>query len=167
MRILGLDLSTTATGWAVVDCVNPVQVWGQSSARIEAMGTIKTKKGCLGSKFQVICEAVGELVEQHKPEHVRIEELTHFRGADSVRALVGIQGAIRYHLWALHGLDVDMVRVSEARKTLGINQGRKKCERGPGFENLIKDRVLAKVRGLGIMAEDYDQADAVVILLGA
>jgi hypothetical protein len=107
------------------------------------------------------------LIEEYKPSVVLIEELTHFTGAPTVRALAGIQGAIRYHLWTLFEMDVEMVRVSEARKVLGINQGRKASERGPGFENIIKDRVLEKVRGLGIHAEDYDQADAVVILLGA
>lgn len=154
MPHLCLDLSTTATGWAVANVDGEAPVF-------HAIGTIKPKASLsLGQKFCFICDELGKVKERHPFEFIAVEELTHFRSADTVRALAGLIGSVELYASACFGIhEVERVRVSTARRLLGVPQGATKAER-KADKDIIKKRVREKLLRLGVHTSNFDEADA-------
>ena len=154
--LLTLDLSTTCTGWALSDISGP-------TPKVKHFGHIKPKStDPLPARFTTICDEIETLFELHEPGMVAIEELTHMVGAQTVRALAGIRGAVEYHLWALHHMPVHMVRVSPCRLMFGVHQGATRAER-KADKDIIKKRVVARCHERNIQVTNYDEADAVCL----
>lgn len=143
MRILGLDTSTTSTGYAVFD-----------DEKLISYGTIKTpKKADLLDKIIYIEEQIKQIMKAKKVEFIVIEELAVMRSANTTRALAGLL----YHLlveFRKRELLTVKVRPSEWRSVSGIKgKGRKE----------LKDNAIAYVKSkYGIDVND-DEADAILI----
>lgn len=145
MRVLGLDTSTSSTGYAVLDTDN---------RRIISYGTIKTpKKADLLDKIIFIEEHIKQVIKAKQVEFIVIEDLAVTRSASTTKALAGLL----YHLlveFRKRELLVVQVRPSEWRSSCGI-RGIKRDE--------LKRKAIKHVKdNYGIEAND-DEADAICI----
>ena len=84
MRILGIDSSTTATGYAILE-----------DNKILLSGVIRPNKA-LNSIERIICieQEINALYDKYKPDFIVIEEMVAFRNANAMRVLIGLI----YHL---------------------------------------------------------------------
>lgn len=143
MRILGLDTSTTSTGYAVFD-----------NDKLISYGTIKTpKKLDLLDKIIYIEEQVKQIMKAKKVEFIVIEELAVMRSANTTRALAGLL----YHLlveFRKRELLVVKVRPSEWRSVSHI--------KGKGREELKENAIKFVEQNYKIKVND-DEADAILI----
>lgn len=84
MKILGLDTSTTSTGYAVLD-----------NEKLISCGTIKTpKKADLLDKIIYIEEHIKQIIKAKEVDFIVIEDLAVTRSASTTKALAGLL----YHL---------------------------------------------------------------------
>lgn len=109
MKILGLDTSTTSTGYAVLD-----------ENKLISYGTIKTpKKSDLLDKIIYIEENIKQIIKAKEVEFIVIEDLAVTRSASTTKALAGLL----YHLlieFRKKDMLVVQVRPSEWRKVCKI-----------------------------------------------
>lgn len=143
MRILGLDTSTTSTGYAVFD-----------NDKLISYGTIKTpKKLDLLDKIIYIEEQVKQIMKAKKVEFIVIEELAVMRSASTTRALAGLL----YHLlveFRKREMLVIKVRPGEWRSVSGI--------KGKGRKELKENAIKYVENNYNITVND-DEADAILI----
>lgn len=143
MRILGLDTSTTSTGYAVLN-----------NGKLICYGTIKTpKKADLLDKIIYIEEQVKQIIKAKKVEFVVIEDLAVTRGASTTKALSGLL----YHLlveFRKRELLVVQARPSEWRSVCGVKG---KCREE------LKASAIKHVKDVYGISVNDDEADAVCI----
>lgn len=125
MRHLGLDISTSCTGWAVTDVVDGVTV-GVTLGHINLEG-----HGDLIQKAGEVLSSLTQIHNQHCITHVYVEEnMQAFRpGASSAQTLVKLakfNGIVSYLAHQVTGVTPMGVNVNHARKALGINLKREK-----------------------------------------
>ena len=84
MRILGIDSSTTATGYAVIE-----------DNKIIKSGVIKPQKKLdTIQRIIYIDNEIQKIYKKYKPNFIVIEEMVAFRNANAMRVLIGLI----YHL---------------------------------------------------------------------
>ena len=131
--ILGLDISTSSTGWCVLT----------TEGKLANIGYIPlTKLDCLFSKADVISKFVSELNLFQDITHIFIEEnLQAFRpGLSSAKTLITLarfNGIVSYVAKKEFNLLPVYLNVNSARKSLGI-----KIVRGKKAEKSTKEQVL-------------------------
>lgn len=115
--ILGLDISTSCTGWAIIsDDGVPVE-----------MGTIVlSKEKCLYSKAEKIKIALVEIMAKHSIDKIYVEEnlqafRSGFSSAKTISTLAKFNGITCYVAHETFGLKPTNINVNVARKTLGIS----------------------------------------------
>ena len=142
---LALDLSTTATGYAI-----------GSEGRPFAFGTIIPPKACktLGPRLVHIVEALVELRERHSCTEVVIEEFNYLRGMPAIRALAGLRGAVLYE-FSRADCVVKFANRPVFLKALGM----------PG--NAKKDAVMRWAAAHGFVVRNDNEADAIAVYMGA
>ena len=143
IKIMGLDTSTTSTGYAIIE-----------NNKILKSGTVKPNKK-LDSIERIICieKEIKRLYDEFKPGFIVIEEMVAFRNANSMRILIGLIYPMIIEFVKKEALVVP-VRPSEWRKVCGI----KGKNRGELKENAIKyiyEKYNKKV--------EEDEAEAVCI----
>ena len=143
IKIMGLDTSTTSTGYAIIE-----------NNKILKSGTVKPNKK-LDSIERIICieKEIKRLYDEFKPDFIVIEEMVAFRNANSMRILIGLIYHMIIEFEKKEALVVP-VRPSEWRKVCGI----KGKNRGELKENAIKyiyEKYNKKV--------EEDEAEAVCI----
>ena len=177
---LGLDISTTCTGWSLITLDDHQNV---SSVKLGYIPMSKIPSTY--DKAQKVLEAFEELNTRTSISRVFIEEnLQAFRpGASSAKTLVKLarfNGVVSYVAQSVFGVEPEFINVNHARKVLGIKIQREKvC--GISTKNQVlmwaKDQeVLGNLewpkkilksgprKGLEIDSEFcYDMADAYVI----
>jgi Holliday junction resolvasome RuvABC endonuclease subunit len=138
--ILGLDVSSTATGWAAVD-----------DGDVIASGVIalSPKIPHQDRMYDLYC-AVQSIVDKYSITKVNIEAVYAGRNVKTVILLAKYHGAV---IVALHGIPVQYVTPSEWRKEYGI----------------VGKREEVKKQAVQIVADRYgmsvcdDEADAILI----
>ena len=132
-RFLGLDISTSCTGWTVL---------GEEGELIK-MGHILFK-GCatLWDKVDLAREALAEVQAEFAPAQVFIEEsLQGFRpgmsSANTLLMLAKFNGIISYDMRHLTGVDPVYISSGEARKRCGVKliREKKKHPRQLGYKH--------------------------------
>lgn len=143
MKILGLDTSTSATGFAILN-----------EKKIIESGVIKpSKKDDAIKRIIYIEKEIMRLSDKYRPQIIVIEEMVTFRNANSLRVLI----ALIYHLvieFTKKGIKVCLVRPSVWRKTCGI-KGRVRSEYKINAIKYIKEKYNKEVSD--------DEADAICI----
>lgn len=143
MRVLGLDTSTTSTGYAVLD-----------NDKLISYGTIKTpKKVDLIDKIIYIEEHIKQIIKAKKIEFIVIEDLAMTRSAATTKALSGLLYDLLVEFRKREILVVT-VRPSEWRKVCGI-KGKKRDELKQNAIKFVKQRYKIDVND--------DEADAIGI----
>lgn len=144
MKILGLDTSTTSTGYAVLD-----------NNKLLSYGTIKTpKKADLLDKIIYIEEHIKQIIKAKEIEFIVIEDLAVTRSASTTKALAGLL----YHLlteFRKRDLLVVQARPSEWRKVCGIKG---KCRKE------LKENAIQHVKNVYNIDVNDDEADAICIV---
>ena len=149
MVILGIDSSTTSTGWGVIDTKF------DNELRLIDYGSIKPPKQ-LETIDRVIhiSKESKRILQDFKPELIVIEEMNVTRNMNTIRALVGLLTEIEVMLRNRQALYVKMTP-SEWRKKIGI-----RCR---------NERVELKKASIEYVQEKYketvneDEADAICI----
>lgn len=175
MITLGLDVSTSCTGWCVL---------GPGGSLID-MGYITiSKENDLYTKAQVILDKLKVLKEEYNISSIYIEEnLQAFRpGLSSAKTLLTLarfNGIIGYITQQLYDIKPEYVNVNVARKTNGIKIIRKSKGGAPTKEQVL-EWVSSKInydwptktlksgprKGQQVLEPGcYDAADAYVIAI--
>ena len=181
-KYLGLDISTSCTGWAVTsidDCGNTIDV---------ELGYIKLDKyDDLIQKAKVVSAELSAINKKHQLSRIYIEEnMQAFRpGASSAQTLVTLakfNGIVMFLCNQVTEITPVSVNVNHARKSLGINLKREKVcgistksqihtwvsahSLMKSFEWPTKVMSSGPRKGLSVVETcSYDMADAFVIAL--
>ena len=143
MKILGLDTSSTSTGYAVLD-----------NDKLISYGTIKTpKKADILDKIIYIEENIKQIIKAKEVEFIVIEDLAVTRSASTTKVLAGLL----YHLlveFRKRELLVIPVRPSQWRKVCGIKG---KCRKE------LKENAIKYVEDVYNLKVNDDEADAICI----
>lgn len=142
MVVLGLDTSTTSTGYAILD-----------NDKIICSGVIKpNKKLDLLDKIIYIEREIKELIKQKEVEFIVIEELVMFRGSAVIRALAGLI----YHLL------VEFRKQEYLCVAVRPTEWRKGKIKGKGRLELKESAVIYVKEKYNIIVND-DEAEAILI----
>ena len=89
MRILGIDPGVSETGWAVLE---------EDSSRalsLRASGCVRTAPPeALGDRLRRIHSAIADLLAEHRPDWVALEEMFFLKAAHTIRATLQARGVI-------------------------------------------------------------------------
>lgn len=124
-NILGLDISTSCTGWSIL------QTEGSDIKGVQ-IGSIDLKKKTeLMDKSITARDHLHTVVKQYLPEYIFVEENAQaFRpGASSAQTLMKLakfNGIVSYVAYCLSGVTPVNINVTHARKILGIKVQREK-----------------------------------------
>ena len=142
MKILGLDTSTTSTGYCVME-----------DNKILAYGVIKPKKSLdVIDRIIYIENEIKSIIKAKSVEYVCIEDLVSFRNAYATKGLAGLLMHIQIELRKRDML-VITVRPSEWRK--GIVKGRIRQE--------LKSSAIEYIKNKYDLEVNDDEADAICI----
>ena len=142
MKILGLDTSTTSTGYCVME-----------DNKILAYGVIKPKKSLdVIDRIIYIEKEIKSIIKAKSVEYVCIEDLVSFRNAYATKGLAGLLMHIQIELRKKDML-VITVRPSEWRK--GIVKGRTRAEQKASSKEYV-------LKNYGLDVGD-DEADAILV----
>ena len=159
MKTLSLDLSTTATGYAI----------GQPGGISSQIGTIlrpKRKDMEEGEMYMFFIEEICRLVTVNRIELVIAEQLNVSVNMQTTRVLAGLRGAVVYQLKKMYDLDVLFFEPSKFRKTAGLDLTGLPRNKGARRQE-IKHRTMELTKKMGISPEDDNQADAALLLKAA
>lgn len=111
-RVLGIDPSTTAAGWAV-----------DEENRIIACGTVRSLAKDSDVRALEIAHAIGELFPRFWPDDIVSEDAIVGVGPNTAVALGDVRGAIRLALWlqSLRRATVTYYAVSQWRRIVGFS----------------------------------------------
>tara|TARA_Y100000310_G_scaffold85900_1_gene82713 strand:- start:3613 stop:4182 length:570 start_codon:yes stop_codon:yes gene_type:complete len=133
MISLGLDVSTSCTGWAIFD----------ESGKFSDMGTIVLSKiPDLYEKAQKVRDSLQDILSKNKVDSIYIEEnLQSFRaGFSSARTLSTLSrfnGMVSLISYEVFSVKPEHINVNAARKSLGIKLVRKKDGGAPTKEQVL------------------------------
>ena len=154
MKVLGLDLSTTSTGYCIYD--NEKVDYGyiqHPKNKILSYGVIKpSKKQDAIDRIIYIEKEIKELIIAKEVEYVCIEELSSIRGASTTKVLATLQGHLEVELRKKDML-VIKCRPSEWRK--GKVKGRTRRE--------LKSSAIEYIKNKYDLVVNDDEADAICI----
>jgi len=89
MIILGIDPGTATTGYGVIEVLNKKKI------KYVECGVISTdKKSLKGDRLKYINNALGKLIEKHRPDVLSLESLYFFKNVKTVMAVSQAQGVI-------------------------------------------------------------------------
>lgn len=84
--ILGIDPGSRKTGFGII------QVQGQRQIYV-ASGVIRLSAAALNDRLKVIFESISQLIDEHRPDHVAVEEVFMAKSAGSALKLGQARGA--------------------------------------------------------------------------
>lgn len=154
MKVLGLDLSTTSTGYCVYD--NEKVNYGYiqyPKNKILTYGVIKpSKKQDAIDRIIYIEKEIKELIIAKEVEYVCIEELSSMRGASTTKVLATLQGHLEVELRKKEML-VTKCRPSEWRK----------CKVKGRTRQELKSSAIEYIKNKYNLEVNDDEADAICI----
>lgn len=148
MVILGIDSSTTSTGWGVIDTKF------NDELRLVDYGYIKPPKVETIDRIIYISRELRRILQDFKPELIVIEEMNVTRNMNTIRALVGLLTEIEAMLRNRQALYVKMTP-SEWRKKIGIRCRNERVELKKASIEYVQEKYNEKVTD--------DEADAICI----
>ena len=147
IRILGIDPGSRFTGFGIIEMQgNRLQCLSTGCVRISGQD--------LASKLRIIFEGITELVEEHQPDEVAIENIFIYRNADSALKLGQARGAAISAV-SVQGIPVHEYTPSEIKKAV-VGKG-----------NASKEQVQHMIRALLSLnkSPQSDAADALAVAL--
>tara|TARA_B100000287_G_scaffold424121_1_gene468302 strand:- start:836 stop:1396 length:561 start_codon:yes stop_codon:yes gene_type:complete len=173
--ILGIDISTSITGFAVV---GDGQLLHYSSINLKKYKGVFAKAEALKEhiedffeNYQLDQDTDGWGKSKHPIENIYIEQPLHMfmRGKSSAKTLstlMTFNGIVSWLIYELFEIEPEYISASSARKKAGI-----KVPRGEKAKKVVLEHLLSTEPAFNIeytkhgnpKAESYDRADAIVI----
>ena len=162
--ILGIDISTSITGFAIID--NTGKIMFSEACDLRRDKTFFSK--CLTIRAKII-----DILEAYngKIKHIYIEQpFTFFNsGGSSGKTMAALQrfnGVVSWMVYECFEIEPNYVGATQARKLVGI-----KVPRGEKAKQVVMDHLLATEPNFTIeytnkgnpKPQEYDRADALVI----
>jgi Holliday junction resolvasome RuvABC endonuclease subunit len=168
-RILGLDVSSSTIGWAILG-------YEEEHVTLEASGHIKpppSKSGSLTYRLNEAFEKVNELFEELQPDDVAIEAYANKFASGRSSANTIIVLSVFNELSALAclrmlGYESHRYTVSSIRSKISKHYNKKIVSKDDMFNFIIenfKDFSIIKNRNNAIRKECYDETDAIAVAL--
>ena len=165
MVILGLDVSTSITGYTILDCHGKIircNAWDLRNKR--------RFKNCF-NKADYIRDELCFIKAQYPIEKIYIEQpFMFFRsGGSSANTMASLQkfnGIISWIIYELFEIEPQYVTAMEARKLCGIKVPRGKKAKQVVIEHLLETEEAFKIEYTihgNPKPESYDRADAIVV----
>lgn len=149
MVILGIDSSTTSTGWGVIDTKF------DNELRLIDYGSIKPPKQLETiDRIIYIERELRRILQDFKPELIVIEEMNVTRNMKTIRVLAGLLTEIEVMLRNRQALYVKMTP-SEWRKKIGIRCRNERVELKKASIEYVREKYKENV--------NEDEADAICI----
>lgn len=122
MSILGLDVSTSATGYCILDVSGKILEFGFIS--LSKISDLHLKGDFFRKEIKKICS-------KHKISKIYIEECfqryaSGMSSARTITRLASFNGIVQYICYDEFKIDPEVISVGEARKTCGIKTQSKK-----------------------------------------
>ena len=148
MQVLGIDTSTSCTGWCVMEHKNSINT-------IIAFGKIQPKKDLnYLEKYKIILVGLRKIVKQYKIEKIAMEQPNSSRNMKVTRILCGLYGLLTYMFFHLDGIIVVDINTIHAKKVFtGIGKAQK-------IDTINKANELFNLK---LAEDDNDIADAIQI----
>ena len=150
-RILGIDPGLNTTGYGVID------VSGNTVRLLEG-GVVRSRSKNLAGKVKEIYDGIREVIEEHRPDTVAMEELYAHYDRPTAAILMGHARGCICLAAAQAGLGVASYAATKIKKALTGN-GRASKEQ--------MQRAIQLVLGLDKLPEPPDVADALAVALCA
>ncbi|ART61662.1 crossover junction endodeoxyribonuclease RuvC [Kushneria marisflavi] len=147
MILLGIDPGSRRTGFGVIDI-------SSRSPRYVASGCIKIDASTLAQKLAQVYAGVAEVIAQHAPNEMAIEQVFLSKNADSALKLGQARGTAIVCA-ANHGLDVHEYAARRIKQVVTGNGGADKTQ--------VQHMVQSTLKLSGLPQEDA--ADALAIAL--
>jgi crossover junction endodeoxyribonuclease RuvC len=140
MRVLGIDPSSKATGFGVID-------YDETRYTVRAFGTIKPGRLLpFHEKLQAIAKQVGEIIAAYAPSEVALESPFYAQNVKTALALGQVRGAVLVAV-AASGCSLSEYSALEIKKAV------------TGYGQAEKDQVNSMVRAL-LNIEEAVEPDA-------
>lgn len=144
MKAMGIDSSTSCTGWAILDT---------EDNKVIASGCIKpSAKLNAIQKIIYITRELKSIHREYEPEYINIEEVVVLRNAQTQRVLTAL----------LYYIVIEFTKYNEIIKTVRPSEWRKGKVKGKNRSDLKTAAINYVQKKYGIIAND-DIADAIVI----
>lgn len=144
MKAMGIDSSTSCTGWAILDT---------EENKVIASGCIKpSSKLNAIQKIIYITRELKSIHREYEPEYINIEEVVVLRNAQTQRVLTAL----------LYYIVIEFTRFDVIIKTVRPSEWRKGKVKGKARAELKTAAINYVHKKYGIIAND-DIADAIVI----
>lgn len=111
MTIMGIDASSTATGWSIFE-----------DNELIAHGTVKPKGENWREKIQNEWSKLDEILEKYKPEQIYIEDVPLKSGSHTLVVLGAVQGML-LALCTSKSIPVSFLLPSDWRGSVGLYDG--------------------------------------------
>lgn len=163
--ILGLDISTSITGFTVIDDKGSIIVNDAWDFRN------KNKFDCIFDKASHVKKQIIELSKKYNIKKVYIEKSlqsfsTGFSSAKTLSTLSSFNGTVSWICFEVFGHKPEYIAATSARKICGI-----KIEKGVKAKEVVLKHlvdnepsfVLSLTRTGSVKPESYDKADSIII----
>ena len=148
-RILGIDPGLNTTGYGVIDVV------GKNVRLLEA-GVVRSRSKDLSERVKEIYDGIREVIEEHHPDMVALEELySHYDHPTAAILMAHARGCICLAA-AQAGVTVTSYAATKIKKSLTGNGHASKEQ---------MQRAVQLVLGLDKLPEPPDVADALAVAL--
>lgn len=112
MKILGLDISSTSTGYCIISD-------GKLLKSAKALGTIMpNSKDILEDKLVYFRDCISDLLNRYSPDLVAIENV--YIGQKKVAVMLSRFSGVALEVCRRHGCNIILLESSKARSTLGL-----------------------------------------------
>lgn len=146
MKLLSIDQSTKATGWAIFDDTDLI-----------LHGVIAPKSGeDLWERMQIIRNEVDRLIKENKPKAVVIEGIAMLRDQQALIKLGQLQGLIMASAFSRH-IPIDIYMPTHWRKLNGFKQG------GGVKRDFLKQQAIDMIEKDYGLSPTEDEAEAIAI----
>lgn len=167
MKILGLDISSSSTGWATLTIL-------QNGNYFIEFGIVKPLGKCHGAKLQFFEDQFEILLQIHKPDLIAIEDLWVGKFALPAMVLSRYRGIVEKICWKWFKTEPLVRTATDFRKLLGLKYqtnllpGKKeKLETGKDSKQLTFELICREFDLKLDFETDNDATDAIAVALGA
>lgn len=148
MRVMGIDPGSRATGFGIVD------VAGQQLTTV-AQGTVQCPRGEAAERLGQICQRIGALIAQHRPDVMAIERVFVGRNTASALMLGQARGAVLAGA-GMAGLPVVEYSTAQVKQAV-VGTGRASKEQVRHMVGILLDMDTA--------GESLDMTDALALAI--
>lgn len=130
MKFLGFDISSSCTGWALIEAFEgPETEKKYFEKRLVEYGQIKPdpKMGTT-QRLYYFGNEIKKVIERQQPDEIQIEEIIFASGVKTLRVLASFRGVALFQAYGYQKREVSAFEPPRWKKDLNIKGNAKKCE---------------------------------------